>query len=546
VAVDPTDSAVVYAGTPVGKIFKSQDGGQTWKCLHELPGKASVMCIAVAQADPKLILAATTTAGILRSEDAGVTWTPLDTPKAATSAVIAPSDPAILYASFGKDGVRKSADRGKTWAAVGPGIDAKCSVTEVAVDPKDPATVYAIGEVGWNGNFYRSTDGGQTWTENRRMKRDLAADPTLPEEGGKDAETPTISRPRNLAINPLSPKELFVAGNWRLCFSPDGGQTWEERDRGADITCVSDIRFSGPRTYVTSMDEGLMVSDDQGAAWRQLSPRKHSKDVSGHQWRVLIWPKGDTERILTTCSPWADPPNRVLISEDGGRSFRQSVEGLPNYRPKPNTMWGEGYAHALAADPKDPNVIYLGIDGDPEPAAGRAGGGVFKSVDGGATWKQLPNQPGSRRMFYGLAVDPTDSNRVFWGACGTGGLWRSDDAGNSWKHVFKNEWWVFNIALSPAGVVYCPGANLWRSDDHGDQWKKITPFDYGVSIVGLEVHPRDEKTLWISRVTWSTKADGGVYKTTDGAATALPSLFFQPERLGRNSPGQRPCHYPHF
>ncbi|MCX5683224.1 MAG: hypothetical protein NT049_06010, partial [Planctomycetota bacterium] len=135
VAVDPTDSAVVYAGTPIGKIFKSLDGGQTWKCLYELPGKASVMCVAVAQADPKLILAATTTAGILRSEDAGATWTPLDTPKAATSAVVAPSDPAILYASFGKDGVRKSGDRGKTWAAVGPGIDAKCSVTEVAVDP---------------------------------------------------------------------------------------------------------------------------------------------------------------------------------------------------------------------------------------------------------------------------------------------------------------------------------------------------------------------------------------------------------------------------
>ena len=76
-------------------------------------------------------------------------------------------------------------------------------------------------------------------------------------------------------------------------------------------------------------------------------------------------------------------------------------------------MWGQGYARALAADPQNEAVLYLGIDGDPDPASGSQGGGIFKSIDGGRHWQQLAQQPASRRMLYGLAVDPTDSKRLF-------------------------------------------------------------------------------------------------------------------------------------
>lgn len=231
-------------------------------------------------------------------------------------------------------------------------------------------------------------------------------------------------------------------------------------------------------------------------------------------------PKGDTDKILATCSPWTEPPNRVLISGDGGSSFRIVREGLPDCRPSVNCMWAESYPRALAADPSDPSVLYLGMDGNPEPGQGRSGGGIFKSVDGGDSWQQLASQPGSRRMFYGLAVDPTDSGRLYWGACGDGGgLYRSDDAGLTWKHVFRGETWVLNVAVSPTGVVYCPGANLWKSTDHGETWHRITDLGDSMAIVGLEIDPRDERTIWLSRVTWRSKAAGGVYKTEEGGTT---------------------------
>jgi photosystem II stability/assembly factor-like uncharacterized protein len=331
-----------------------------------------------------------------------------------------------------------------------------------------------------------------------------------------------MSRPSNIAISPSSPDTIFMSANWANFLSTDTGRTWTESDRGADISCVQDIQFCAGKTYAVAMDEGLLVSEDNGAAWRQLVPRKYKLGLSGHQWRVLVTRQGEIERIVSTVSPWRgaeEYPNAVLVSSDGGKSFTQSHHGLPAYVPKVNCMWGQGYARALAADPTNSDVLYVGIDGDPEPGKGRSGGGVFKSMDGGRTWQQLPNQPGSRRMFFGLTVDPTEPRRVFWGACGEGGgVYRSEDAGATWQRTAAGETWVFNVTATPSGTVYCGGNNLWRSRDHGQTWKKLTNFK-GFTVVGTAADPRDEQRVWISLVTWGNNAEGGIYRTTDGGAT---------------------------
>jgi photosystem II stability/assembly factor-like uncharacterized protein len=208
----------------------------------------------------------------------------------------------------------------------------------------------------------------------------------------------------------------------------------------------------------------------------------------------------------------------VLVSDDGGKTFQVCRQGLPERRPSADTMWGQGYARALAADPADPDVFYLGIDGAPQE--GQPAGGVFRSADGGLTWQRTAGQPGSRRMFYGLAVDPTDPNRIFWGCCGTeGGLWRSEDSGATWQRVFKNETWLFNATVSKSGVVYAGGHELWQSADHGATWKRLTDFSSGRQIVGLEIKPGDENTIWLTMMGWGSTVDGSIYKTVDGGKT---------------------------
>ncbi len=506
-----TDAAgILYAGTPKNGLFRSDDHGATWRAL--LSGPPPIHSVAVSERDGRLLLVASGV-GLRRSDDGGATWTAPKGPGTAIGVAIAPGDDRVAYAACGKEGVWRSADRGATWiqcAGVAAGYEAR----DLAVHSARADALAVIARKGWSGLFCASDDGGRTWREARTLRRDLAADPTLPEEG----ETPDISAPSSLARNPLHPDELFIAGNWRPAFSGDGGKTWEERDRGADISVVTDIRFAGGQTYVTSMDEGLMASGDGGGSWRQLLPRRYTAGLSGHQWRVAVVERpGGGSRVVATSSPWDRPINQIVFSDDGGKSFSVTGAGLPSRRPTRNAVWGEGYARALAADPSRPGRLYLGIDGDPED--GFEGGGAFISDDAGGTWRRLAGQPASRRMFYGLAVDPTRSNRLFWGATGEqGGVHRSRDAGATWERTTLPESWVFNLAVSVRGVVYAGGANLWRSRDHGDTWTKLTTFD-GLAIVGLEIDPRREETIWLSRVSWGEDTAGGVYRTTDGGAT---------------------------
>jgi len=539
IAVDPTNSDIVYAGTPLGKIYKSTDGGQNWAAVYEpkspdpapphphprtgnahsdKPHDGTIYSVAVSPSEPATVFACTADAGLLISEDSGQSWRPLDTPKRAASVAIAANDPKVIYATFFSDGIRKSSDKGHTWTDISAGLEAGASMKEIVVSPQNANDVYVIGAKGWNGLFYASHDGGATWMRSNQIHPDREADPTLPEETA-NGKTTALSTPTNLSINPKNPKQLFISANWRSCISNDAGATWTESMRGADITCVFDIRFKGNRTYVAAMDEGVLMSDDNGNQWQALWPLRHTDGLSGHYWRLAITDNGGADRILSTSSPWETKfNNQVVLSEDGGKTFAAQKQGLPDYLPTRNTMWGRAYARALAADPKNPDVVYLGIDGDADE--GKTGGGIFKSKDGGKTWAQLPNQPPSRRMFFGLAVDPTDSNRLYWGACGdSGGLYRSDDAGASWKLVFKNDRWIFNVLVTADGTIYCPGKQLWRSTDHGQTWKALTSFKTDGAIVGLEVRPDDPKTIWLAMTTWHSGADGGVYKTIDGGET---------------------------
>jgi photosystem II stability/assembly factor-like uncharacterized protein len=434
----------------------------------------------------------------------------LSAPKSAKNAVFDPNDANIIYGAFYGEGVHKSVDGGKTWTPINDGIAKTVSIIEVAVSPGNSNDLVCIGSSypSWNGYVFWSDNGGQNWNQASRLKDDLSMNPAAGMSG--------LSRPTNITYCPSDPKKLYCSGNWRPAFSEHGGHTWVERDRGADISCVYDVRFHKNRVYAACMDEGIFSSDDDGQQWQ--NPWHGDSHSAGHYWRLAISDNNGLDHIVATNSPWnAALPNSVVVSDDGGKKFKVAREGLLPFKPTLNTMWGTGYARALAADPKDPKTLYLGIDGD--PTGDKPGGGVFKSTDGGYTWKQLANQPGSRRMFFGLVVDPTDSNRIYWSAAnGKGsGIYRTNDGGNSWKFV-KPLPSCFDLAISPTGIIYGGDRNLWRSDEHGDTWKKLTNRIDGI-IEAIEIDPRNEKTIWFSTVKFGAAAWGYIMKTTDGGTT---------------------------
>jgi len=476
-----------------------------------------IFTVAISPKNPSILAAASSDEGLLMSTDAGATWAVSGEMKKVASVAFATSDPNTLYAACRKDHVFKSTDLGKTWVSASKGIDASNEVLDVAVNPANADDVYAMCSKEWNGMFYYSSDGGVSWKGVGTLKPDPIGNPTLPAQMASGAVP--ISAPRNLAINPKNPAELFIAANWRSAISNDAGRTWNESSKGADISCVGDIRFHQGKVYAANMDEGVLVSDDDGANWKQLWPLNYELGISGHFWRLDIRDVNGATRIISASSPWDRKYNQVVISNDGGKTFKAYREGLPDFLPTANTMWGRGYARALAVDPNDPNVVYLGIDGD--PSDGKQGGGVFKSTDGGQTWKQLENQPGSRRMFFGLAVDPTDSKRIYWGACGDkGGLYRTEDGGASWEKVYSKDAWIFNLHVTHDGTLYVLSKNIERSTDHGKTWKPLAKLPRDGTVVGFDAHPTDPNILWAVVNYWSGDAqNGGIYKTTDGGKT---------------------------
>lgn len=117
---------------------------------------------------------------------------------------------------------------------------------------------------------------------------------------------------------------------------------------GADITCATDIRFHGGKVFVSAMDEGSLVSADNGGHWRQLWPRKWSDQLSGHNWRLGITGQPGAERIIATASPWnAAHANRVILSDDGGKTF----QGITPISTSPATARSTAQAGTCGAAP---------------------------------------------------------------------------------------------------------------------------------------------------------------------------------------------------
>ena len=477
-----------------------------------------VSCVAVSGANPKLVFLCQRKFGLFRSTDAGATWTHIKSAPADASVVCwaGPNAPKTWYGAFGKSGIFVSADDGATWRSLNAPVQSGMGARDVVVNPKNPNVAHAIVSQGFGGYIASTRDGGATWTKNKDMKADHVYNPTLPAQG----ETIGMSGLENISLSPADPDRVHMAGNWDPCMSHDGAKTWFESVKGADITCFHDIQHLGRATYGAAMDEGTCVTFDGGKTWKALAPKKWTAGLSGHHWRVLPQKlKDGRTRVICTVSPWAhghDFNVKLIVSEDGGKTFEEA-KGLPDYRTHANTMWGEGHGRAISADPTNPDIIYLGIDGDPEK--GNAGGGVFKSTDGGHNWKQLPNQPGSRRMMYGIKVDPSNPKRIVWGACGnTAGVYVSENGGESWTKAPGLNDWIFNVEVTPKGTIYAGGNQLYRSDDHGKSFRAVTKLS-GVTAVGIAVDPADENRVWISASTWDGNKAGGIYESLDGGKT---------------------------
>ncbi|HEX2519335.1 MAG TPA: hypothetical protein VHK04_07330, partial [Castellaniella sp.] len=320
VAGDPVDAAVFYFGACAGGIWKTTDAGTYWENISDAYLQtAAVGAIAVADSDPNVIYVGMGEScirgdvshgdGVYKSTDAGKTWTHLgleDTRHIARLRVH-PTNPDLVYvAALGhaygpsnQRGIFRSADGGKNWDHMLFRSD-KAGAIDLSMDPHNPRLLYAaiweaqrtpwsLTSGGPDSSLYKSTDGGDTWTE-------LTNNPGLP----------TGLKGRiGVAVSPARPGRVWAlveAEDGALFCSDDDGATWqrlsEERNLRLRFWYYGHV-FADPRDPDT-----VYILNIQ--AWKSVD--------GGRTFTQMTTPHGDNHDL------WIDPrhPQRMIEGNDGG------------------------------------------------------------------------------------------------------------------------------------------------------------------------------------------------------------------------------------
>jgi photosystem II stability/assembly factor-like uncharacterized protein len=325
------------------------------------------------------------------------------------------------------------------WQAVNGGLEDR-DVHVVAIDPKRNATLYA----GVMDRLYRSVDGGGSWSETLFIKPLTAADvPDFRVPPGflaRSLVTQVAIDPTNPATLHVGTRPSGSAVFWqrRLFRSDDAGATWSPSSaRIGGIEQILSLAHapSDPATFYVANFDGLtgdtwapfVKTTDRGATWAYKSATLQVLAVDPLDSRTVYGGAFgyETATVYQPDGSWLlGGPQGVVKSSDGGETW--SPTGL-----------AVGGITALVLDTRDPRTLYAGTTGrwgGPSPGFQ----GLLKSVDGGATWSSASN---GLRQFVGrkdhyvasIVVDSGDSNAMYLVMRPDGGVYRSFDAGASWS-----------------------------------------------------------------------------------------------------------------
>ncbi len=285
------------------------------------------------------------------------------------------------------------------------------------------------------------------------------------------------------------PSEYYMGTTGGGVFkTTDGGDTWlpvSDRYFGGTIGAIAVSESNPDVVYVgggefpirgnVSHGDGVYKSTDAGRTWRYLG-LVETRQIA----KIRIHPRNPDIVYVAALGPVFGPsPNRgVFKSTDGGRTWKKIL-----FR---NDTTG---AIDLSIDPSNPEVLYAGLwHAYRKPwqlVSGGAGSGLFKTTDGGRTWKEITRHPGLPTGTIGnvgISVSGANPRRVYaLIEADSGGVYRSDDGGDTWSWVNSNRslrqraWYYTRIYADPQdeNTVYASNVQFQRSRDGGRTWQNI-------------------------------------------------------------------------
>ncbi|HYR45619.1 MAG TPA: glycosyl hydrolase, partial [Thermoanaerobaculia bacterium] len=223
----------------------------------------------------------------------------------------------------------------------------------------------------------------------------------------------------------------------------------------------------------------------------------------------------------------------------GGGVFK-TTDGGSNWTPMSDKDFKTGSVGAIGIAESDPNVVYAGMGEAPIRGNVSHGDGVYKSTDGGKTWKNVGLK--ASYQISRVRVHPKNPDLVYvaalghvWGPNPDRGVFRSKDGGKSWEKVLfvSEKTGVSDLCMDPANprILYAgfwqvyrkpwtlesggPEGGVYKTTDGGDTWKKLAGGlpDGVVGNIGVAVSPARPDRVW---AIVESKDKGGVYRSEDG------------------------------
>jgi hypothetical protein len=311
VAVDPSDSQIVYAGSGRKGVYRSTNGGDDWSVSSTGMTDLEAIALAVAASSPSTVYAATK-AGVEKSVDGGTTWSLAATglPGYIQTVVADPTDADVVYANTIVGGVFKSTNGGDSWVPAQDGITD--TVYQLAIDPANPQTLYAAGA----GQVFKSTDGGASWF-------------------GYGAGIPPGVSIYALAVDPSDASTVYAGTSGSGVFkSVDGGQTWASVTRGLPMGVITSLAIdpASPSTvYVGAQGDrsfrlsktGEASAAPSGAAGAAFEPIRPT--LGGHApFQAAPAGAGATKAAASV----ANTNGGVFKTMDGGQTWAAVNTGL--------------------------------------------------------------------------------------------------------------------------------------------------------------------------------------------------------------------------
>jgi len=475
-----------YMGATGGGLWKTTDGGMSWKAVTDgLIHHSSVGAVAVSASNPDVVYIGTGEAdirgniiqggGAYKSTDGGKTWAHVglaDT-QVISKIRVHPTNPDVVYvAAFGHHaapnpdrGVYRSKDGGKTWEKI-LFRDNKTGANELVIDPKNPQVIYvALWEAyrnafemssgGPGSGIFKTTDGGDHWTE-------ISRNPGLPKA--------TLGK-IGFSVSGADSNRLYAqieAEDGGFFLSDDAGATWtkvnERRDLRQRAFYYSRV-YADPKAKDTVwvLNVNIYKSTDAGKTWKSSNvPHGDNHDMwiasndanrmieandgggtisvnGGETWTAELMPTAQFYHVITTkhvpyhiCGAQQDNSTACVSSApaQGGPGGSGGGADQVFYSV------GGGESGYIASDPRNPDIFYAG-----------SYGGLLTRLD--------------RRTGQERQVNPYPDNPMGYG---------SGDIAERFQ-------WTFPIVMSPIDprIIYAGSQHVWKSTNEGQSWERISP-----------------------------------------------------------------------